>query len=62
MGAMSTLLALIFALPAITLGLFLEYLVLKHVAATELMWFVFIIHVPVVVMGVVAAKVADGSE
>ena len=48
--------------PAIMLSFFLTYLTLQHIHATDLMWFVFIIMVPVMFVGMIASKIVEFGD
>jgi len=57
MGTIATALVICCGLPAIALSLYMSYLVLMHIQATDLMWFIFIINIPVLIIGNIAAHI-----
>lgn len=50
------------ALVTVSFGMFLTYQILVHVEATELMWFVFVIYVPLALVLAGASKALDWSK
>ena len=56
------ILSAIFGLTGSIFGLYLTYLTLQHIAATELMWFVFIVYIPFFLLFQLASKIADWEE
>lgn len=53
---------LMIALVTVSFGMFLTYQILVHVEATELMWFVFVIYVPLALVLAGASKALDWSK
>lgn len=49
-------LVLVVSLP---IGLYLQYQILVRVNATELMWFLFWVNVPVFILGSIVTKIAE---
>ena len=54
-----TIISIIFGLVAISFSLYLEFLVLTHIHATDLMWFVFWINIPMLLIFQLVSKLVE---
>ena len=57
-----TMASIVLGLMYLPLAFFLTYLILRHIHATELMWFVWIISIPLAVATNILAKLAEGKD
>jgi len=56
------ILSLLFGFFALGLGFYLTYLTLRHIAATELMWFVFWLYIPFTIILTIVGKLVESME
>ena len=57
-----TIASIVLGLMYLPLAFFLMYLILKHIHATELMWFIWIISLPLALGVNILSKLAEGKE
>ena len=62
MKALSVFLALLVVFVTVPIAFYLQYQILKRVDATELMWFLFWVNVPITLLFHVVQKVAERSN
>ena len=62
MASKQTIASILLGLMYLPLAFFLMYLILKHIHATELMWFVWIISIPLALATNILAKLAEGKS
>ena len=56
------IISLIFGLLALPFGLYLTYLTLIRIEATELMWFIFWLYVPLIIIFQIVSKIFDSMK
>ena len=62
MGAIVYVISFFVVMIALIVGFYLQYLILVKIGATEFMWLLFMINIPLVVLGNIIAKAIEAHK